>query len=204
MQRFARILSVLFHPLWMPLVIYLIVRTANPYYIGSVRAEYFVFLLLIINIIAPALSLFVMVRYRILSGMEMPDRRERLIPYMLVLFYYITSYIMIRWYGPLLPQTVFSFFLAIIVSIACIVLINLFWKISVHMAAQGGVFGALLGLNAIQPVQDLLLPVCVLVVAAFVAFARLELKAHTSAQVYAGFVLGVFVNWLIISSRIMI
>jgi membrane-associated phospholipid phosphatase len=202
--RLAQFLSILFHPLWMPLVIYISVREIDPYYIAPTEADMFVFLLLGINIVAPAISMLVMIKYGMLSSIDLRNRKERFGPYMLVIFYYIVSYGMLKWKGPYLPDSVFSFFLSVIVSLIISMLINLYWKISVHMLAQGGIFGTLLGLNVIHPNMDLLYPAMSLVVAALTAYSRLYLNAHTHGQVYAGFCLGTCANWLIISGKLMI
>ena len=111
--RFAQVLSLVFHPLWMPLIIYLSVRTIDPYYIAPSQADYFVFLLLGINIVAPAVSMLIMIKYGMLSSIELRNRKERFGPYLLVIFYYALSYVMLRWKGPYLPDTVFSFFLSV-------------------------------------------------------------------------------------------
>jgi hypothetical protein len=191
MYRIAQILSIIFHPLWMPLIIYISVRSIDPYYIAPTEADYFVFLLLGINIVAPAISMLVMIKYGMLSSIELRNRKERFGPYLLVIFYYILSYVMLRWKGPYLPDTVFSFFLSVIVSLIISLSINSVWKISVHMLAQGGVF-------------DTIYPALSLLMAGLTASSRLYLDAHTHGQVYAGFCLGAVVNWIIISNTMMI
>ena len=199
-DRFAKFLSLLFHPLWMPLIIYMSVRTIDPYYIATTQADFLVFLLLIINIVAPAISMLVMIRYGMLSSIELRERKERFGPYMLVIFYYLLSYAILRRYVDFLPGSVFSFFLSVIISLCISLSINAYWKISVHMLAQGGVFGTLLALHVIHPNLDLLFPTLSLLMAGLTAYSRLRLNAHTHGQVYAGFCLGAVINWLIISN----
>jgi hypothetical protein len=114
------------------------------------------------------------------------------------------SYIMLRWKGPYLPDTVFSFFLSVILSLVISLSINSVWKISVHMLAQGGVFGTLLALNVIHPNLDTLYPALSVLMAGVTGYSRLYLDAHTHGQVYAGFCLGAVINWLIISQTVMI
>lgn len=201
MYRFAQILSIIFHPLWMPLVIYLTVRSVDPYYIASTAGDRFIFLLLSINIVAPALSMLIMIKYGMLSSIELRERKERFGPYMLVIFYYILSYVMLKWKGVYLPETVYSFFISVVISLVLSMLINLFWKISVHMLAQGGVFGTLLGVNMIDPNMDIVFPTLSLIMAGATGYSRIYLDAHTPGQVYAGFTLGTIVNFLIISTK---
>lgn len=199
-DRFAKFLSLLFHPLWMPLIIYISVRTIDPYYIATTHADFLVFLLLIVNIIAPAISMLVMIKYGMLSSIELRERKERFGPYMLVIFYYLLSYAILRRYVDFLPGSVFSFFLSVIISLCLSLSINAYWKISVHMLAQGGVFGTLLALHVIHPNLDLLFPALSLLMAGLTGYSRIRLNAHTHGQVYAGFCLGAVINWLIISN----
>ncbi|MEZ4800523.1 MAG: hypothetical protein R2809_12290 [Flavobacteriales bacterium] len=201
-ERLAKVLSLIFHPLWMPLIIYLLVRWLDPYYIGQTQADNFVILLLLVNIVAPALSMLIMIKYGMLSSIELRDRKERFGPYLLVIFYYILSYTMLKWQGPILPQEVFSFFVSVILSLIVSLSINMIWKISVHLLAQGGVFGTLLALNSLHKSDINVFLMISALAAGLTAYSRLKLHAHTHGQVYAGFILGVVMNWVIISMKI--
>jgi len=200
-EKFAKILSLVFHPLWMPLIIYVFVRRVDPYYIAPTQADNFVILLLLINIVAPALSMLIMIKYGLLTSIELRDRKERFGPYLLVIFYYVLSYLMLKWKGPNLPHKVFRFFEAVILSLVASLTINMFWKISVHMLAQGGIFGTLIGLNFIHPNMDQIWLMLSITMAGLTAYSRLKLNAHTHGQVYAGFVLGSVINAVIISMK---
>ena len=72
-------------------------------------------------------------------------------------------------------------------------LVNYLTKISIHMVAMGGIFGTFAGLaNGFH--YDLWLILFILALASgLTGFARLKLNAHTEAQVYTGFAVGVFV-----------
>lgn len=199
--QFAKVLSLVFHPLWMPLVIYVFVRQVDPYYIATTQGDYFVFLLLGINIVAPALSMLIMIKYGLLSSIDLRDRKERFGPYLLVIFYYVLSFFMLKWKVPYLPDTVFRFFEAVILSLVASLTINMFWKISVHMLAQGGIFGTLIGLNFIHPNMDQIWLMLSVVMAGLTAYSRLKLNAHTHGQVYAGFLLGTLINAVVIAMK---
>jgi membrane-associated phospholipid phosphatase len=196
--QFSKFLSLIFHPLGMPMVIYLLVRWIDPYYIAPAEADYFVFLLLGINIIAPAASILIMIKFKMVSSIDLHDRKERWAPYLLVILYYILSYALLRYYGPALPTEVFSFFLSVIVSLLLSLGINFFWKISVHMLGQGGVFGSLISLSILHRADVSIIIIGCLIMAALTGFSRLRLNAHTHQQVYAGFVLGMVCNLVIL------
>ena len=180
------------------MVIYLLVRWIDPYYIAPAEADYFVFLLLGINIVAPALSILIMIKFKMVSSIDLHDRKERWAPYLLVILYYILSYVLLRYYGPTLPTEVFSFILAVIVSLLISLTINFYWKISVHMLGQGGVFGSLISLSILHRADVSIIIIGCLLMSALTGFSRLRLNAHTHQQVYAGFVLGMICNLVIL------
>jgi hypothetical protein len=198
-DRFSHLVSMVFHPLWMPLMIYAFIRGLDPFMISGTPLDYFILLILVINSVAPALSMLIMMRYGMLSGLEMHRREERLRPYLLVLFYYCISFLLLWWKDPGLPAELLRFFPAVILSLTAATVINLRWKISMHMLAQGGATGVLLAIRSAVPL-DLSGPlILLLLIAACVGVARLHLQAHTHAQVYAGYLLGLVTNWLVIS-----
>jgi hypothetical protein len=157
----------------------------DPYFIAPTEADGFILILLIINIIAPALSILVMIKYGWVSGIELRERNERWGPYLLVIFYYTISYLALRWQGPILPKEVFSFVLAVIVSLVLSLSINAFWKISVHMLGQGGVFGSLLALKYVHMADVSVIAMLTIAMAALTGYSRVKLDAHTHGQVYA-------------------
>jgi len=197
-MSFPKIISLIFHPLWMPTLIYLCATTVDPMLLMDEMVNYYVLILLLMCIIAPALSMMIMVRFGMLSGLELKQRTERTGPYMLVMFYFILCYVLLKWRMDLLPQEIFRMFLAVIVSLAVALAINLSWKISVHMLAQGGLFGTLLALNYLHQAPVMGFVMLSILVAGFTGYARVQLDAHTPGQVYAGFLLGTVVNVVVI------
>ena len=79
---------------------------------------------------------------------------------------------------------------ALFIQIIC-ALINVWWKISTHMAAIGGVAGALFVFGeffGFNPVWWLCL---VLILAGVLGSSRMILRQHTLPQVVTGFFVGV-------------
>jgi membrane-associated phospholipid phosphatase len=82
------------------------------------------------------------------------------------------------------PAALFGEIGGIFIGLVLCLLANLVWKLSVHAAVAAYVALALL-----VPVP-VIGPVLALVLAATVGWSRVELKAHTPAQVLAGYVAG--------------
>jgi membrane-associated phospholipid phosphatase len=77
------------------------------------------------------------------------------------------------------------------VLLALLAAITLFWKVSVHSAAAGGVAGALAALLMKVPENELFYPmIATIVVAGAVMSSRLRLNVHSPGQVYTGVLIG--------------
>ena len=96
MNSFAKVVSFVLHPLWMPLVTFLLLYVLDPYL--GLHFEHFklILLLLLTCILAPGLSLLVMVKMKLVSDIEVSNKEERYIPFALVIFYYILTYGLLR------------------------------------------------------------------------------------------------------------
>jgi membrane-associated phospholipid phosphatase len=77
--------------------------------------------------------------------------------------------------------------------------ITIRWKISVHMTSWGGLTGFLLVSSFALRVDILMLILISILLAGALGSSRIILKAHTPAQVYAGYLLGVFGMLLVYS-----
>ena len=89
-----------------------------------------------------------------------------------------------------LPPVIYMMMLGSAFTIAVALLVNLKWKISAHMIGIGGVLGTVVGIS-IRFSEPLISTIMALFICAgLVGFSRLQLNAHSSAQVYSGFLLG--------------
>jgi hypothetical protein len=186
----AKIVSVIFHPLFMPLYGMLIIFTAPTlfWYIPFQVKKILLLVVLINNILIPV-SLMPFFRYRnLISSWVIENRKERIVPLLSVAFFYsITSVIMFRLQIPMFVKAyIFSTaFLAITVSI-----INFWWKISLHSVGAGALSGIVIVLSfkMMVPLAGFLIPV--IIIGGLVLSSRLKLNSHNGPQVYVGFLTG--------------
>jgi len=69
-------------------------------------------------------------------------------------------------------------------------LINYFYKISLHMMALGGLLATLIGFSFLIH-QDIRIYIFLIIfITGITGTVRLKLGAHTPSQIYSGFVLG--------------
>ena len=190
-EKFAKIISIIFQPLMMPLLTLLILFNSNTFIAFSVSndAKTAIYILFIaFTVIFPTLIFLILIKRGIISSLEMKEASERRVPFIISIVLYFALYYLLRRLA--LPGIVYVLLLGTILSIVFCFFITLFWKISIHMIAIGGVIGSLLALS-IRLGADFVLPIyLVILLAGFVGYARLKLYAHTPAQVYSGFVVG--------------
>jgi membrane-associated phospholipid phosphatase len=190
-SKIAKIISVVFHPLLMPtyaMVILLHLRTYFSMIIPGNAKWNIIGLLFIITFILPVIMNYFLLRLKVIKSFEMREREERIFPFIITIVFFYLAYYMTKGLG---IDPLFSYFSigATFVAVMAL-LINFFWKISIHMLAIGALFGLVLGTSLNFVVNNTLLLFCIILVAGLVGFARLKLKAHTHAQVYVGFLLG--------------
>ncbi|WP_229364459.1 hypothetical protein [Fibrella aestuarina] len=202
-SRFAQFLSVVFHPLLMPTWLFALLLYGAPARLNvdtySLGARFSVLVLLFLGTFAlPSLLIFYLYRIGYLRDMTMPDRADRRLPFLLTGFIYtgVTYFFAFRMSLFSATSPGVSVLLAgITLSILLVGMINQYWKISAHSVGVGGVLGAVAGLLAKSGDTDLFLPLVGLIaISGLVGSARLQLNAHTLAQVGAGLGLGLLVS----------
>lgn len=77
--------------------------------------------------------------------------------------------------------------------IALVTLINFKWKISIHMIGIGGLTGVFIGLAINLSLNLTVMIGAFIALAGLVGFARLQLNAHKPSEIYAGYLIGVFI-----------
>lgn len=201
MMRFiAHIISSLFHPLLMATFCCVLL------FFGLTDTIYFVFtpirikLVLIITVFSftfllPLLNLLVLYKLNYVSSLYLTNRRERALPLIITAMCYFGLYYLIQDFS--IWPAIKLLILGGGVSIMCAGIISIKWQISTHMIGIGGLIGVLLAICYFMQLP-ILLPIALLIVlAGFIGTARLQLNAHTPAQVYVGFLVGCTIQFVL-------
>ncbi|RYF46716.1 MAG: hypothetical protein EOO39_49365, partial [Cytophagaceae bacterium] len=148
----------------------------------------------------PSLLIFYLYRTGVLADLNMPDRSDRRLPYLLSGIVYLVVTYLFAFRMSLFSETspeVAVILGSITLSILLVGLINTVWKISAHAVGIGGVLGTVMLMLAKHGDTELFVPFVILIVlSGLLATARLQLNAHTIGQVSAGLGLGVLVSGL--------
>ena len=185
----AKFISAIFHPFLIPSMGYLLLLNSNFYFsLMSWEAKRFVLLVVFFSTaILPLLGVAIMA----LSpkfDMSMQNARDRILPLLSTsVFYYIGFLLLSR----VRIFSVFKLFLiASVLVLIVLLLITLKWKISIHMAALGGMTATIFAMSFRSGVNPVIAIILAVIVSGLVGTARLILQKHTLWQLAAGYLLG--------------
>jgi membrane-associated phospholipid phosphatase len=186
----AKITSVIFHPLFMPVYGMIIVfLPASPYgYLPLGVKKLLILIMLVNNVFLPFSLLPFLKHMNFISSWSLSERKERNIPMIITtILYATTSYMIFRFPVPFFLKT--FIFSAFMLSLA-VTVINFRWMISVHAAGAGALIAYILILcfRLYAPLEGYLL--LSLIAGGLVLSSRLLLKVHSPRQVWYGFFLG--------------
>lgn len=202
-ERIAKILSWIFIPLNIPafvLAFAMFVPASidfktfqNSLFILTPNVKlYFLGVFFIIGMIFPAVSILIMRWTKMIKSVEMDDKNERGLPYILIVIYGFGLSFMI--YN--LKKTVFvsDHFLAL--SLGCMLSsaanlgINRFFKVSAHATGVGIGIGFLLAYYMNQPIVNVGYLLAAIFIGACVVSSRIVLNKHTDLELIVGFFVG--------------
>lgn len=195
----AKIISVVFHPLLIPLYGMLIIFSA-PTLFGFLLPKVktiLIFIVLINNVLVP-LSLMPYFRLRnIITSWTVINRSERTIPlFSTTFFYLITVYLVVRYH---IPFFIKSFLIAASALSLFISLINLRMKISIHAAGIGALTALIVILSLQMHTPLTLMLIGTVMSSGLVLSSRLWLNSHNPREVWFGYLLGILVPAVILS-----
>lgn len=194
----ARLVSAVFHPLFIPSIA-MIILFAIPSYVAfsvSTQAQRLIIIIVFINTcIAPLLAILFLKRIGLISSVLLDKRADRIFPVLISILFYLFTYYLFR--QAKLPSVLNYFIVgATIVTLAGFV-ITFYWKISIHMMSIGGFTGFLIALSILLRYDMPFLIILSLIVSGFLGTARIKLNAHNPSQVYTGFITGVAIMLLL-------
>ncbi|MFN2379500.1 MAG: phosphatase PAP2 family protein [Bacteroidales bacterium] len=197
LRLISQVVSILFHPVFMPLYGLLIIFFAPTIFIyipGNIKRV--LFMLVLINMMVVPLAMLPLFRYRnIISSYSLTDAGERVMPLALGLLMYILTTIIFFSYQ--IPALIKSFILAASVVVFILLMVTLIWKISIHSAGMGGLLATVMALSVRMGAPLTVWLAALILLSGVVMASRLYLGAHKPGQVYWGFLTG-FVPFMII------
>lgn len=185
----ARIMSMIFTPFYLPIVGLIALFIFS--YMSLLPMMYKLVMLAMVyllTVMAPSLLIHL---YRLCQGWtshELGRKERRLVPYIISIVCYFACFFWMEYRNT--PRVIsIIVVVALTIQMVC-ALINIWWKISTHTAAIGGVAGGLVSYSITFSFNPLWWLCFVLILAGAVGTARMILRQHSLSQVVGGFLVG--------------
>lgn len=189
-DKLAKIVSIVFHPLFMPLYGLIILLSAPTFLMYlPIETKRILFTVVLINNVFIPLALLPFLRFRnIISSFHIDDMKERIIPLLTTsILYCTTSFIVFRFQIPFFLK---SFIFATSVVAIIVSMINFWWKISIHAVGAGALTATVFSLSFKMYTPLTLYLLAVILASGLVLSSRLRLNSHEPSQVWIGFLTG--------------
>lgn len=186
----ARIMSMLFTPFYLPLVGLVALFLFS--YMSLLPLAYKLPMLLMVyisTILMPSLLIHLYRKFQGWTSKELGRKERRVVPYLISILCYFGCFFLMEYRNT--PRVISIILVAALVIQMVCALINVWWKISTHTAAIGGVAGGLVVYSIAFSFNPIWWLAFVILLAGTVGTARMILRQHTLAQVVTGFLVGV-------------
>lgn len=187
--RIARFVSMMFTPFIVPLLVFAGVFIFS--YLSVQPLSYRLLVLAVIYCFTIFLPQFTIFLYRKINGWsrrQLGRRERRIVPYILTIFSYV--FCLLLMFQLNMPRYLSGIIVAALLMLVSCAIINIYWKISTHMAAIGGLVGALVSFSILffyNPVWWLCLSI---LFSGMLGTSRIILRQHSLSQVLTGFGIG--------------
>jgi len=196
MDRILKSISFVFHPLIIPILGVIFYFSKSPRYIPFEIIKAKLISIFILTVVLPILLYFLLKTLGKAKSIYLESTKERVLPLivncvvlLLVLNRIITTDQIIELY---------YFFVGILIStLACLILVILKFKASIHMIAIGGLFMFFIAVSIHFSININGTLAIMAILTGAIATSRLHLKAHTSTELLIGFIIG-FIPQLIL------
>jgi hypothetical protein len=190
---FAKIISIVFHPLFIPLyVAYYIVFVHNSYFAGfGDKARLWILIRISLNMIFfPAITVLLLKGVGFIDSVFLRNQRDRIIPYIAAGIFYFWMYLVFR-NQPDIPQILTAFTFGAFLASSAALIANIYFKISMHAIGCGGMIGVMIVVLNTNPSPPFTLPLMIaILITGLVCTARLIVSDHKQGDIYAGLLCG--------------
>ena len=198
MNYFLQSASFIFHPLLMPLISVGLYFKLTPKFIEPEIIIIKTYAIIIITILIPLISFFLLKNSGLVKSINLKEVKERKYPLMIqiILIFIIITRVFTKYHHPEL----YYFFIAVAVSsLVALILVIVNFKVSLHQMGIAGVTMFLIALS-IHFTENYLFEISLFfLINGWVASSRLETKSHSISELFIGFILGVFPQFIILN-----
>jgi hypothetical protein len=190
----AHLLSYVFHPLFIPTYFFLYLMQVLPFeFVGITdwQLKMRLFSVAWLTAFFPAFAVFLLWRLKLSDSIFLRTQKERIIPYVITMFFYWWMYYLSRNFTDQ-PIALKFFYLGIFVASAIGMTVNNFMKVSLHAMGIAGLTTAIVLVSIFYPVSNATWVPLAIMLTALVISARLVVSDHSKKELIVGLFIGVF------------
>jgi hypothetical protein len=198
---FAYFFSVLFHPMLICGYVVAFLIYVHPSAFEGVdphTRNLRMFSIILFTVFFPGISVFLAWRLKLIKNLKLENRQDRLVGFIVTMFFYFWASYVFR-NLPDTPTVAARFILGTFLAVCGAWMCTIFYKVSLHAVAVGGLLAfAILFVNQDPYASGLYLAIPVLI-AGVTCTSRLILGAHNRFELLSGFIVGILaqsVAWL--------
>ena len=194
----AKIVSYIFHPLFIPTYIFLWLTQRFPIHFDDISAAGLTFKTISVFLNAsffPAFAVFLLWRLKFIESIFLRTEKDRIIPYIITMIFYWWLWYLSRSFTDQ-PDVLKFFYFGIFLNTVFGLIINNFFKISMHAMGAGASFAFVIITCAHYHIflgSDILI---VTFLTGLICTARLLLNHHSPAEIYTGLFVGILCQLL--------
>jgi hypothetical protein len=190
MEKAAKIISILIHPIIIPSLGFLLLFNSGTYlaYLPFDYKKMILIMVVLCTFVIPLSMIPFFMYQKMIFDIQLSRSRERYIPLVLSFSLFLFCYFLLRRIP--IPPDYKAFCLGCALSVLIVLLVTYKWKISLHMVGIGGLAGLIGYLIVHMQVNLEFYLILTLLAAGLVGTARLILEAHKPFEIYTGFLIG--------------
>jgi len=190
----AHLLSYVLHPLFIPTYFFLFLMQVLPFEfvgISEWQLKMRLFSVAWLTAFFPAFAVFLLWRLKLSDSIFLRTQKERIIPYVITMFFYWWMYYLSRNFTDQ-PIALKFFYLGIFMASAIGMTVNNFIRVSLHAMGIAGLTMAVILVSIFYPVNNAVWVLLAILLTALVISARLIVSDHTKKELIVGLFIGVF------------
>jgi len=196
---FAHFFSFIFHPLFIAAYVTAFLIFVHPIAFAGFDPKLKMFRLIsvfFVTVFLPFFSIFLLLRLRFISSVYLRTARERVIPYAIVMIFYF--WIWYVFYKLDSPPVIVHFLLGAFLAVCAAWMCNIFYKISIHSVAMGGLLMFFLLFSFHDSYASGVYLSLATLIAGLVCTSRFIVSDHSAFDIYTGLLTGMltqFIAW---------
>ena len=190
----AQFISYIFHPLFIPTFFFIFLMIEVPYKFEGItdwQLKLRLFSVFWLTAFFPAFAVFLLWRLKFSDSIFLRTQKERIIPYVITMFFYWWMYYLSRNFKDQ-PIDLKFFYFGIFIATSLGLVVNNFMKVSLHAIGISGLLMSILLVSIHYPAVNLIWFLFAVLLAAIVIAARMIVSDHTQKELIVGFGIGLF------------